>query len=210
MNKTALLLLGLLAMAGARAEPMQWDPSRYSQQVTQCDRLASHGDDPWSVAPGVSQASMDFEAAAAACEEAVAADPDNPRLRYQLARVYGYSGQGEKAYPHREAAIAADYPQALFVNGYLHFLGINKAPKDVCRAGELMRRAAMYGRMAGQIGFTRYALDGEFDGCEVPMDPVEITGFLDAAAAAGGDYYLGMLITMLRAEVKEKWSGEHR
>ena len=207
MKKNILPLLGILVLAGARAEPLQWDPSRYSQEVTPCDSLASHADDPYSVAPGVSQAEMDFVAAAAACEEAVAADPENPRLRYQLARVYGYSGQGEKAYPHREAAIAADYPQALFVNGYLHFLGINKAPKDVCRAGELMRRSAQYGRLAGQIGFTRYALDGEFDGCEVPVDPREITGFLDAAARGNADYYLSMLIGMLKSEVQAKWSG---
>ena len=68
---------------------------------------------------------MDFDRAIEACEAAVALDPENPRLRYQLARAYGYSGQGEKAYPHRAAAIAWDYPQSLFVNGYLHLLGIN-------------------------------------------------------------------------------------
>ena len=207
MKKTILLLLGILAFADVRAEPLQWDPSRYSQEATPCDRLASHGEDPFSVAPGVSQVEMDFEAAAAACEEAVAADPENPRLRYQLARVYGYSGQGEKAYPHREAAIAADYPQALFVNGYLHFLGINKAPKDVCRAGALMRRSAQYGRLAGQIGFTRYALDGEFDGCEVPVDPEEMLEFLAAAAASSSDYYQSMLIAMLRKEVEARARG---
>ena len=207
MKKTVFLLLGILAFAGARAEPLQWDASRYSQEVTPCDRLASHAEDPYSVAPGVSQAEMDFVAAAAACEEAVAADPENPRLRYQLARVYGYSGQGERAYPHREAAIAADYPQALFVNGYLHFLGINKAPRDVCRAGELMRRSAQFGRLAGQIGFARYALDGEFDGCEVPVAPREIREFLAAAAASNGDYYQNMLIGMLQKEIEARERG---
>ncbi|MCY4255445.1 MAG: hypothetical protein OXE51_04905 [Gammaproteobacteria bacterium] len=201
MKKTVLLILGILAFAGARAEPMQWDPSRYSQEVTRCDRLASHGDDPWAVAPGVSQADMDFEAAAAACEQAVAADPENPRLRYQLARVYGYSGQGGKAYPHREAAIAADYPQALFVNGYLHFLGINKAKKDICRAGSLFRRSAQYGRLAGQVGFTRYALDGAFADCDVIIDPEELMMFLEAAEESNSDFYESMLIAMLKKEV---------
>ncbi|WP_446831862.1 hypothetical protein [Candidatus Foliamicus sp.] len=206
MKKIALLCASLLVFSGAgAAEPLQWDASRYSQEVTQCDRLAAHADDPFAVSPGIAQSSMDFDGATAACEEAVAADPENPRLRYQLARVYGYSGQGKKAYPHREAAIAADYPQALFVNGYLHFLGINEAPQDVCRAAALMRRAAQYGRLAGQIGFTRYALDGEFDGCDTPIDPREMSGFLDAAADANSGYYLSMLIAMLRKEVGQAW-----
>ncbi len=208
MKKMTLLLLASLAFAAAPAayaEPVQWDPSRYSQEATRCDRLASHADDPFAVAPGVAQDGMDFAAAIKACEEAVAADPENPRLRYQLARVYGYSGQGEKAYPHREAAIAADYPQALFVNGYLHFLGINKASKDVCRAGSLFRRSARYGRLAGQVGFTRYALDGAFDGCGVTIDPEELMAFLESAKASNNDFYESMLIAMLQAEVRAKW-----
>lgn len=197
----------LLLAGGAPAETLEWDTSTYSQEITPCDIEASHGDDPYSVAPGVSQDEMDYARAAAVCEAAVAADPANPRLKYQLARVYGYSGQGEKAYPHREAAIAADYPQALFVNGYLHFLGINKARKDLCRAGSLFRRSAQYGRLAGQVGFTRYALDGAFEGCGVTIDPQELMDFLRAAQEASGGYYESMLIGMLRKEVARKWPG---
>ncbi len=200
MKKLALCLCAVLFALESSAEPLQWDTSTYSQEVTLCDRLASHGDDPFSVAPGVPQAEMDFAAAIAACESAVASDPENPRLRYQLARAYGYSGQGEKAFPHRAKAIALDYPQALFVNGYLHFLGLNEAPKDVCKAGELMRRSARYGRLAGQVGFSRYAMDGEFDGCDVAVNRDEILGFLDAAADSTSDYYVSMLIGMLRKE----------
>ena len=201
MKASCLAVCGLLVAAGASTETLEWDTSTYSQEVTPCDIEASHGDDPYSVAPGVSQQEMDIARAIAACEAAVEADPSNPRLRYQLARAYGYSGQGEKAYPHREAAIAADYPQALFVNGYLHFLGINKAPKDLCRAGELMRRSARYGRLAGQIGFTRYALDGAFAGCDVPIDTEELMVFLAAAEESNSDFYESMLIAMLKKEV---------
>ena len=205
MRAMCLIVCGLLLAAGASAETLQWDTSTYSQAVTPCDIKASHGDDPYSVAPGVSQQEMDYAAAIASCEAAVAADPGNPRLRYQLARVYGYSGQGEKAYRHREAAIAADYPQALFVNGYLHFLGINKARKDICRAGRLFRRSAQYGRLAGQVGFTRYALDGAFAGCDVLIDPEELMAFLGAAQESNSGYYESMLIAMLQKEVRAKW-----
>ena len=205
MRASCLAVCGLILTAGASAETLEWDVSKYSQEVTPCDIEASHGDDPYSVAPGVPQQDMDYAAAIAACQAAVAADPGNPRLRYQLARVYGYSGQGEKAYPHREAAIAADYPQALFVNGYLHFLGINKARKDICRAGRLFRRSAQYGRLAGQVGFTRYALDGAFEGCDVTIDPEELMVFLAAAQESNGGYYESMLIAMLQKEVSAKW-----
>ena len=189
----------------AQAELLEWDPSPYSQEVTECDRVASHGEDPFRVAPGKTSAEIDLPAAIEICAAAVKADPDNPRLRYQLARMYGYSGQGEKAYPHRAAAIAADYPQALFVNGYLHLLGLNKAPKDLCRAGELMRRSAQYGRLAGQVGFPRYATQGLFDGCDVPLDGQEMLSFLDAAAESAQGYYQNMLIEVLKEDVAAKW-----
>ena len=205
MKASCLAVCGLFLAAGASAETLKWDTSTYSQEVTLCDIEASHSDDPFSVASGVSQQNMDFARATAACEAAVEDDPGNPRLRYQLARVYGYSGQGEKAYPHREAAIAADYPQALFVNGYLHFLGINKARKDVCRAGSLFRRSAQYGRLAGQVGFTRYALDGVFEGCDVAIDARELMAFLRAAEETNSGYYESMLIGMLKKEVDAKW-----
>lgn len=205
MKILALLFLAATASVAAADTLKTWDPAPYSQSVTECDRLASHGEDPHSVAPGVSRADMDFDAAIAACTAAVADDPKNPRFRYQLARVYGYSGQGEKAYPHRAAAIEADYPQALFVNGYLHLLGINKAPKDVCRAGELIRRSAQYGRLAGQVGFPHYAMRGVFDGCDVRIDAAEMLTFLSAAKEATTGYYDGLLVEALTDQVKARW-----
>lgn len=204
--KHALLLFFAMTASAAAADTLKtWDPTQFSQAVTQCDRLASHGEDPHSVAPGVKRADMDFDAAIAACTAAVADDPKNPRLRYQLARVYGYSGQGEKAFPHRAAAIDADYPQALFVNGYLHLLGINKAPKDVCRAGELIRRSAQYGRLAGQVGFPHYALRGVFNGCDVTIDAQEMLTFLEAAKQSTTGYYDGLLVEALTDQVKTRW-----
>lgn len=204
--KSFVLLFFATATSMAAADTLKtWDPSPFSQEVTECDRLASHGEDPHSVAPGVRRADMDFDAAISACTAAVAGEPGNPRFHYQLARVYGYSGQGEKAYPHRAAAIEANYPQALFVNGYLHLLGINKAPKDVCRAGELIRRSAQYGRLAGQVGFPHYAMRGVFDGCDVRIDAAEMLIFLDAAKGATTGYYDGLLVEALTDQVKARW-----
>jgi len=209
-NRYAALLLTLFAVVGgistARAgeATQRFDPSKYSQVPTACDVLASHADDPNRVAPGRERAEIakDFPGAIAACRSAVERDPGNPRLQYQLARVLGYSGQGELAMPHRAKAVEGRYPQALFVVGYLYLTGQNENPKDLCRAGELIRESAIEGRVAGQIGFPRYAMQGLFDGCDVKMERAEMLGFLDAAAKqVAGDYYRTMLVELVRETV---------
>ena len=207
--KKWIAVCGLLAFGGISADRLQWDASKYSQEVTPCDIATAHPSDPDKVAPGVSQAEMNFPGAIAACEAAVAEDPDNPRLRYQLARAYTYSGQTGKGWPHMEAAVAAEYPQALFVSGYMQYFGRSDTGADVCRAGRLLRRSAEFGRLAAQIGFAHYALDGGFEGCEGLVDPAEMLEFLAAAAEATDDYYRTMLIGMLRKEIEARFGYEN-
>ena len=203
VSALALLLLPVAALAAGEVKP--FDPSKYSQTVTECDRLAAHPDDPHHVAPGRERKDIDLPAAIAACEEAVGKDPGNPRLNYQLARVYGYSGMGEKAVPYRAAAVDADYPQSLFVVGYLHLLGLNQQPQDTCRAAELIRRSAQQGRLAGQVGFVRWSLNGTFAACPVKQDPAEMLGFLEAAKTqVGGDFYKRQLVDLLTEQVQAR------
>jgi hypothetical protein len=211
-NRYAASFLTLFAVmcgiSAARAEEAtaRFDPSKYSQVPTACDVLASHPDDPNHVAPGRDRAEIakDFPGAIAACRSAVERDPGNPRLQYQLARVLGYSGQGTLAMPHRAKAVEGRYPQALFVVGFLYLTGQNENPKDSCRAGELIRESAVEGRIAGQIGFPRYAMQGLFDGCDVRVERTEMLGFLDAAAKqVAGDYYRTMLVELVRESVNE-------
>jgi hypothetical protein len=202
----AAVALAMIAQAGAADLPKpSFDKTKFSQEPTACDLLAAHPDDPYRVAPGRerSEIARDYAGAIAACESAVARDPDNPRLRYQLARVLGYSGQGKLAMPHRERAIAGRYPQALFVNGFLYLTGQNENPKDVCKAGELMRESAIEGRLAGLVGFPRYAMQGTFTGCAVRQDRAEMLGFLDAARVqVAGDFYHAMLVDLLREDLQ--------
>lgn len=200
-----LALFGAFFLAEASADTLQWDASPWSQEVTPCDLAAAHGADPDAIAPGVSQDGMDLAQAAEACEAAVAADPDNPRLRYQLARVYVYSGHPDKAEPHWEVPLAAEYPQALFVRGYMLVLASDAGSPDACTAEGLLRRSAQYGRLAAQIGYARYALDGKFDGCDPAVGPAALQSFLAAALASGSDYYRSMLIAMLQTEATAKW-----
>ena len=211
VKKTELALLVAVVLASslgsARAAGLPqptFDKSKFSQEPTACDLLAAHPDDPDRVAPGRERAEIakDYAGAIAACESAVARDPEHPRLRYQLARVLGYSGQGKLAMPHREKAIAGRYPQALFVNGFLYLTGQNENPQDTCKAGELMRESAIEGRLAGLLGFPRYAIQGTFAGCTVKQDRAELLAFLDAARQqVAGDFYRTMLVDLLREDL---------
>ena len=69
------LLGGVVAMVASAAHAVEfedYDFSRFSQEVTECDRLASHGRDPGHVAPAVSSSGMDKPAAIAACRDELA------------------------------------------------------------------------------------------------------------------------------------------
>ncbi len=193
------------APAAATTAAVPFDPAKYSQAVTECDRLAAHPEDPHKVQPGLDRGAIDLPKAIAACEAAVKSDPANPRLNYQLARVYGYSGQGERAIPFRKAATDADYPQALFVVGFITLNGMNRQPQDTCAGAELVRRSALQGRLAGLVGFPHWVLAGRFDACPVRRDPAEMAGFLDAAKKqVGTDFYQGLLVESLQRELRAR------
>jgi hypothetical protein len=183
--------------------------------ITPCDRLAAHPSDPDKLLPGVSQAELlaaGADLAIKACEEAVAADPQNPRLNYQLARSLGYSGRGNEAQVYRDRAVAGDYPQALFVVGYVYLTG-NGAPKDVCKAATLIRRSALAGRFAGLVGYPHYVATGVFSSCaEVRVNVPELLGFLDRAKAhsENNDYYRGILLDSARESVNRLSTGPRR
>ncbi len=187
------LLFALTLVAGAVSNPT----------VTDCDRLAAHPSDPDKVTAGVAQKDMDLPAAVTACQIAVKNDPVSGRLNYQLARALGYSGRGKEAAGNRDAAIRADYPQALFVVGYIHLFGLNDAQKDVCKAADLIRRSALKGRQAGLVGFPHWAMLGRFKDCPVRQDKAEMEEFLNRARGqVDGDFYQTILIESLEARLR--------
>lgn len=179
--------------------------SEHNRDLTECDVLAGHASDPENIGPGVTPEGMDKPAAIKACLKAVKADPTNPRLNYQLARAYGYSGLHEEGDPYRMAALKAGYPQSLFVFGYIRISGWDDRPADPCLGGELIRRSAIAGRLAGQLGFPYYVAAGTFDGCKdyPKVDRAEIREFLNAAKPESGQYYQGLLKQTLLLYFKE-------
>lgn len=205
MIATALIFAAALVAPKSDA-PLVWDSAKWSRAVTRCDELTAHPSDPDKLTQGVSQAQLlaaGADVAIAACRAAVATDPDNPRLNYQLARTLGYAGRGNEAQNFRDKAVAGDYPQALFVVGFVHLMG-QGAPKDVCKAAPLIRRSAIAGRFAGLVGYPHYVLTGAFAGCpSVRQNRDELIGFLARAQAhpENNDYFRGILIGQLKADV---------
>lgn len=67
--------------------------------VELCDKLASHPDDPEKPAgiAGVEDDRVDAAAAIRTCQEAIEEEPDEPRLRFQLARAYLFTDRNEDA-----------------------------------------------------------------------------------------------------------------
>lgn len=190
---TTLVVFCLLTALTVHAVEFEdYDFGRWSQAITECDRLTAHGRDPGHVAPRVTRAEMDKDAAIEACLAALEADPDNPRLNYQLGRAYGYSGRGEEAMPYRLKALEADYPQSTFVIGYISLLGMT-IDQDTCRALDLWQRSARYRRLAALVSLPRHYLKGDFDGCGVDISNEDLRAYLEEAKKVSSDYYVGML-----------------
>ena len=198
---TVFLVLATAGFSNVHAAGFaDYDYGRWSREVTECDRLAAHGLDPGHVGPPVTRAEMDTDAAIAACTEAVRNEPDNPRLNYQLGRAYGYAGRGEEAMPYRLAALEAEYPQSLFVIGYLHLIGVT-IEQDTCRALGLWQQAVHYRRLAALVSLPRHYLRGDFDTCGVDIPTADLAAYLAEAKDLSSDYYVGMLIEELQAKI---------
>ncbi len=189
-----------IAAPAVAVEFEDYDFSRWSQEVTECDRLTAHGRDPGHVAPPVTREGMDKEAAIEACLAAVKADPENPRLNYQLGRAYGYSGRGEDAMPYRLKALEKDYPQSTFVIGYLHLNGWT-IEQDTCRALKLWMKSARNRRLAALVSLPRHYMRGDFDSCDVAIPDGDLRAYLEEAKKVSDDYYVGMLVDDLLAKV---------
>lgn len=182
-----------------------YDGDAYKRTLTECDQLGAHPSDPEKLAAGLEREAMDLPAVISACIAAVKADPTNPRLNYQLARAYGYSGKHAEGKVYRQVALKAGYPQSLFVVGYIRISGWDGRTPDPCYGGELVRLSAKSGRLAGLIGFPHYALMDKFAKCsaDFKIDQEEMTGFLAQAKTRKLNFYQRILVEQLEAQLSE-------
>lgn len=210
-----LLVQDLSARLGARARP-EAAPPQYAKAapkaaatavvVTDCDRLASHPEDPDIVAPGVPGSKVDVPKAIVACTAAVERDPANLRQRYQLARVLAYGGDSRRATEEMKRAADGGYRQAQFVYGLFVARGRPDAPTDICIAEHYWLEAARAGRQAARVIYAQSVLRGRFATCPVHAPATEIGQLLDAAAAEARDFYERLLIEELRDRWTERTS----
>ncbi len=198
--------LALMLLMVSAAAPLSAAENLPGTSVTACDRLAAHPEDPDRVAPGVATKDVDLPTAIAACtveaEKAAPASPDYARLHYQLGRVFFYDQQTQKALPPLERAAAAGSEQAQFVLGYVIDEGLQGIPPNPCQVEDLWVRSARAGRLAAQVTYPHHVLRGRFAGCRIQATPEEMGAFLKTAAARpDNNYYQGLLIAVLQAEL---------
>lgn len=169
-----------------------------AQQPTPCDLLAGHVEDPDRVGPGAADVA-DKKAAITACEKDLAADPNNRRLKYQLARVLFYDGQTPRAMTYLQAAADDGSQQAQFVLGYITDEALQGVVRDVCKVEDLWVKSARQGRFAAQVSYPRHVMDGKFASCKIQANNAEIAEFLDKATKGAGlfGYYAEILAAQM-------------
>ena len=106
--------------------------------------------------------------------------------------------------PYRLKALEADYPQSLFVIGYLYSIGRTIEP-DICKTYELWQRSARYRRLAALVALPRHSLRGDFEVCGPSIPPEDLRAYLNEAKAQSSDYYVGMLVDDLLSEIDERY-----
>ena len=119
--------------------------------VTECDRLATHPDDPVRVVAGVRFTDIDVEAAISACDEATATYPDSGRLRFNLGRALDRAGRSDEARSAYEQAAESGHAYAAYNIAVMHLHGSGFA-EDRPKAFELFEKSFAMGALAG--GFT--------------------------------------------------------
>jgi hypothetical protein len=111
--------------------------------VTECDRLAANPDDPGRPddVSGLLGAKIDVVRAAAACNDAMHAQPFVPRFAYQAGRV----AMAQKDFTHGkelfEKAAALSYPAAMTAIGLIYINGLG-VPRDDAQALQWLQQAA--------------------------------------------------------------------
>jgi len=110
--------IGLLAAAGVvagilLAGPAIADPSP-AAAITECDRLAAHPKDPNREGPGVALDKIDVPAAIASCGHALAQNPNNPRVTFNLGRANERAGRLDETVRLFRLAADQGYARAQF------------------------------------------------------------------------------------------------
>jgi ketosteroid isomerase-like protein len=183
----------------AAPAPALWDPSTRTT-ATACDRMTASRYDRTRLAPPVARESIDVPAAIAQCEADLAALPGDPRILFQLGRVYGYAGDTARTLQYRQAAAAAGNANAIFLLGYLSW---NAATDDAarCAAAREMKLAADRGNYSAQLTYASFYLEGRFDACADRASNDEVAAYVAMARPAVDGFFETRFADHLAAEM---------
>ncbi len=173
-------------------------------EITRCDELAAHPEDPDRVSAGRATADIDLAEARRTCEQDLAASPQNARLRYQLSRVLFYAGEHGDAMTQMRQAADGGHRQAQFVYGVFVVRQRPHAPADICVAEHYWRLSALAGREAAPVNYVLQHLRGSFDACEVKPARAELMRWLEAAQAQAPEGYPGYYQRLLIEDLLQR------
>jgi TPR repeat protein len=178
MRRIALSMAAGLAIIPVFASA---DDTRLS---TACDLAAASPADrsrPAGIA-GITLDKIEAKVAIPACEAALAAEPGNPRLLFQMGRTFSSIKDYEKARAFYEKAAGLGYASAQTSLGVLYENGRGGLPKDDREAARLYKLAAEQGEGSGQnnLGFFYQMGRGG-----LPKDDREAARLYELAAAQG-------------------------
>jgi TPR repeat protein len=182
-------LVGLVAMGLILSVPPVLAQEAKDKTVANCDQLASSPLDPAvPLGAGVRFEDVDADAAIAACASAVAANPDDAKLRFQLARSYDVAEQFDKAIAEYRAAADQGYMLALSSLGSLYEGGYG-VDADPAEAARLYEQAAAAGVVVAIENLAKLYEDGR----GVAQDYGRAIELYNQAAATGSPYASGSL-----------------
>jgi ketosteroid isomerase-like protein len=189
----------------AAGAPKLWNPADRTAP-TKCDQLTASKYDRTRLAKPVAREDMDVAAAIKQCEADLAALPGDPRVLFQLGRIYGYAGDKDKTLAARRAAAAAGNHNAIFLLAYLDFV----AAKDDgarCAAAKGMRLAADRGNYSAQLTYASYFLEGKLAACADIASPTEIAAYVKAARPVVDGFFETRFADHLGAELARDGAG---
>jgi hypothetical protein len=149
-----------------------------------CDLAAALPGDrslPMDIA-GVPLDKVDAKLAIPACQAAVMAAPENPRLLFQMGRAFGSSKNYDKARGFFEKAAGLGHAPAQTSLGVLYANGLGGLPKDDREAARLFALAARQGDASAQSNLAFFYSQGRGG---LPKDEREAVRLYKLAAAQG-------------------------
>lgn len=189
----------IAAPAAPTTLPAAWDPGSRTTS-TACDRMAASRYDRTRLAPPVARADMDVPKVIAQCEADLKANPGDPRILFQLGRVYGYAGDAARTRAIREAAAAAGNHNAIFLLGYLDWNAAKDDPAR-CAAARTMKLAADRGNYSAQLTYASLWLEGRFERCADAAAKSEVTAYVRAARPVVDGFFETRFADHLQTEI---------